>query len=459
MDIGNSWETTIRIQTFQMDTEGKAHILGICNYLQEAASMHAHLAGLGFDQMMRRNQVWVLTRLKVEMAVYPEWNDLLNLKTWSRGNEGIFYLRDFLISNTDGETIVKATSSWAALNLKSRRPELVEGLEELMNSKKQEVVLDGKLQKLPKITQPKLLREYEVQYTDIDIVYHVNNVKYIEMMVNAYPLEKHKNMHIKSLEVNYLGETGYGEKVQVWLDQQSSKKRWRPAQYCKEINQHRSMQSTVFMGLKSMNSNFPLQKLMVLAVELPVAITKFTIPNTKNRLFMVKQQEHPTIFLQKIGKIEFVLFIFSFAGLVLNTLHIKGGKLVMGLGLNAFALLYIFVAIGFRQLQTKNRFDRAVFTFSYLALSVLIIGIMFGILGVRGINLLTNGGMLLVLFLIFRHSDTQNSHGQHQQQHNLPPVSIGNILDDCPYGALHHSRAGFMKPVHKLYLQYGKTHI
>jgi hypothetical protein len=116
---------------------------------------------------------------------------------------------------------------------------------------------------------------------------------------------------------------------------------------------------------------------------------------------MVKQQEHPTIFLQKIGKIEFVLFIFSFAGLVLNTLHIKGGKLVMGLGLNAFALLYIFVAIGFRQLQTKNRFDRAVFTFSYLALSVLIIGIMFGILGVRGINLLTNGGMLLVLFLIF----------------------------------------------------------
>jgi medium-chain acyl-[acyl-carrier-protein] hydrolase len=224
MDIGNSWETTIRIQTFQMDTEGKAHILGICNYLQEAASMHAHLAGLGFDQMMRRNQVWVLTRLKVEMAVYPEWNDLLNLKTWSRGNEGIFYLRDFLISNTDGETIVKATSSWAALNLKSRRPELVEGLEELMNSKKQEVVLDGKLQKLPKITQPNLLREYEVQYTDIDIVYHVNNVKYIEMMVNAYPLEKHKNMHIKSLEVNYLGETGYGEKVQVWLDQQSSKK-------------------------------------------------------------------------------------------------------------------------------------------------------------------------------------------------------------------------------------------
>jgi hypothetical protein len=116
---------------------------------------------------------------------------------------------------------------------------------------------------------------------------------------------------------------------------------------------------------------------------------------------MVKQQEHPTIFLQKIGKIEFVLFIFSFAGLVLNTLHIKGGKLVMGLGLNAFALLYIFIAIGFRQLQTKNRFDRAVFTFSYLALSVLIIGIMFGILGVRGINLLTNGGMLLVLFLIF----------------------------------------------------------
>jgi len=111
-------------------------------------------------------------------------------------------------------------------------------------------------------------------------------------------------------------------------------------------------------------------------------------------------KENQINFLQKIGKIEFILFAFSFTGIVLNTLEIKGGKLVLGLGLNAFALLYIFIAIAFRRLKTKNQFDRVVSTFSYLFLSVLIIGIMFSILKVSGINILIHAGMISVLLMM-----------------------------------------------------------
>lgn len=115
---------------------------------------------------------------------------------------------------------------------------------------------------------------------------------------------------------------------------------------------------------------------------------------------MTKKQENQTAFLQKIGKIEFILFIFTFAGLVLNTLHIKGGKLVLGLGLNAFALLYVFIAMTFRRIKTKSQFDRVTSTFAYLFLAILIIGIMFTILGVTGIDLLIHGGMLSVLIMM-----------------------------------------------------------
>lgn len=105
-------------------------------------------------------------------------------------------------------------------------------------------------------------------------------------------------------------------------------------------------------------------------------------------------------FLQKIGKIEFILFAFSFTGMILNTLQIKGGKLVLGLGLNAFALLYIFIALAFKNLKTKNQFDRIVSTFSYLLLSVLIIGIMFTILKVSGVDVLIHVGMVSVLLMM-----------------------------------------------------------
>jgi hypothetical protein len=112
------------------------------------------------------------------------------------------------------------------------------------------------------------------------------------------------------------------------------------------------------------------------------------------------EEENQTNFLQKIGKIEFILFAFSFAGIILNTLEIKGGKLVLGLGFNAFALLYVFVAITFRKIKTKNQFDRVVSTFAYLCLSVLIIGTMFTILKVSGIDILVHFGMVAVLAMM-----------------------------------------------------------
>ena len=112
------------------------------------------------------------------------------------------------------------------------------------------------------------------------------------------------------------------------------------------------------------------------------------------------EKENQTNFLQKLGKIEFILFAFSFTGVILNTLDIKGGKLVLGLGMNAFALFYIFVAIAFRKLKTKNQFDRVVSIFSYLFLSILIIGIMFTVLKVSGIDLLIQVGMGLVLLML-----------------------------------------------------------
>jgi hypothetical protein len=111
-------------------------------------------------------------------------------------------------------------------------------------------------------------------------------------------------------------------------------------------------------------------------------------------------KENQVNFLRKIGKIEFILFAFTFAGVILNTLNIKGGKLVLGLGLNSFALLYVFVALAFRKIKTKNQFDRVISTFSYLLLSVLIISIMFVTLNVSGVSMLIHFGMISVLIMI-----------------------------------------------------------
>lgn len=216
MLVDRLWKEKFKILSFHMDPRSKAHITSLCNFLQEGAGAHAENTGFGFDDMMSRNQVWVLSRLKVEIEEYPAWNDDIVLHTWSRGREGIFYLRDFEIKNIHNDTIVKASSSWAAINTKTRRPGIVEGLEEGLLSNKDKNAFKESLDKLPDITNQKLLRKRKIEFTDIDLVYHVNNVKYIELIINSFPSEILMNKRVKSLEINYLGEAKYEEEVSVF---------------------------------------------------------------------------------------------------------------------------------------------------------------------------------------------------------------------------------------------------
>ena len=214
MAAAKIWEENFRVATFQMDPMGRAWITTICNLLQEGASMHAEDAGFGFEDMKARGQVWVLTRLKVIIEEYPVWKDELLLQTWSRGQDGIFYIRDFCI-NKENRPIIKATSSWAAINHRSRRPEIVKGLEDGLHSIKTKSAIEEKLERLPEISNPILLRTRKIEYTDIDLVYHVNNVKYIELLINSLSLKTLTNQKLSSLQVNYLGEAKYGEDVQI----------------------------------------------------------------------------------------------------------------------------------------------------------------------------------------------------------------------------------------------------
>lgn len=220
MSIQNIWEEDFSVLSFQMDPNSKAHLTSICNFLQEGAGAHAESAGFGFDDMMRRNQVWVLSRLKVKIASYPKWKDKLKLKTWSLGKEGIFYVRDFEIVNSNNQSIIQATSSWAAINTKTRRPERVQGLEEGLHSLKDKRAIDENLTKLPELQHPGFLRKRKIEYTDIDLVYHVNNVKHIEIIINSFPKEMLLNQNIECLEINYLGEAKYGEDVLIYSEQQ-----------------------------------------------------------------------------------------------------------------------------------------------------------------------------------------------------------------------------------------------
>ncbi|WP_421919940.1 acyl-[acyl-carrier-protein] thioesterase [Marinifilum sp.] len=207
---------TFRIGSFDTDFNGRAKLTSICNYLQEIAGMHADALNWGIDKLMKQDLSWVLTRLKVKVLKYPKWTDEISVETWPTGIEGLFGNRDFKIFDRSGNTIILASSSWLIINIKTKRPARPHSIIENAKFENSEKVFETPLQKLITKVDGKPKIKVGVQYSDIDINQHVNNVKYIKWIIDSCPLERLKSESINELEINFLHEAKYNDQLYVY---------------------------------------------------------------------------------------------------------------------------------------------------------------------------------------------------------------------------------------------------
>ncbi len=210
-------ERPYRVSSYEADASGSLGIPGLFNYLQDAASAHATVLGFGKEDLERNNMFWVLSRILVHMEAIPGWEEEIIIKTWPRGLEGIFALRDFEVCGKNGEKYGAATSCWLMVNRESRRPLRPDRILEKMNGRFSENrALDrvpGKLQGIKDISYRSPL--YTVKYSDLDVNMHVNNVHYIKWALDSYPLEYRLHNVFESAEINYLHESLPGDEIRV----------------------------------------------------------------------------------------------------------------------------------------------------------------------------------------------------------------------------------------------------
>lgn len=60
--------------------------------------------------------------------------------------------------------------------------------------------------------------EKVVSYTDIDLNLHVNNEKYVEYMMNCYPLEFHNKNYLKSIMMSFNSEMKYEDIIEISIN-------------------------------------------------------------------------------------------------------------------------------------------------------------------------------------------------------------------------------------------------
>lgn len=219
MDSNGIWQTTHTIDAAVVDLNGRLRMPQLCNYLQVAAIDHAEFHGMGFSGMQAMGKYWVLNRLRVEMSAWPQWSDAIQVQTWVQQMKGPFSYRHFRVLNAAGQRLGAASTLWVAIDAERGRLARIspKGLP-VREDLPADCTEPDKLPAMPISATP---YTYRVAYSDLDLLRHVNNAKYIEWLFNSYPLTQHEKAP-KTLTANYLRETHHGDTIHIHTDAQAA---------------------------------------------------------------------------------------------------------------------------------------------------------------------------------------------------------------------------------------------
>lgn len=216
-DAPKVFTETFKIRSYHTDISQKLTIPKLCSFFQDIAGEHTVACGVGWDVLNDANLFWVLSRMKIEVKEMPTWEEEVTIETWSNGLDGIMAIRHFQVLNRNGEKLVKAISSWLLLDIKSRR---ITRPNQFMSDFPfhDKWLFEEAPERISKAKQLEVQNVSNVAFTEMDMNQHMNNVSYIERILNTYDYEFLLENEIAEFEINFLKEAKIHDEISVLLD-------------------------------------------------------------------------------------------------------------------------------------------------------------------------------------------------------------------------------------------------
>ena len=203
------YEKNYQLRVSDFDHSDNLRPSAILDMFQSVASEHASKLNIGYEELLQKDSVWVLLRMRYDVIKNIGFGvENVVVKTWPQVAGKVDFDRDYCIESSDGERLVKASSKWCVINMKTRRittGSAVYPVEEHYD----EVIYPEGLKKLPafELDDADVFEGY-AGHSCLDHNGHVNNVKYNDFILDAIRLEKGEC--IKSFEINYVNEMQVG---------------------------------------------------------------------------------------------------------------------------------------------------------------------------------------------------------------------------------------------------------
>lgn len=221
-NVESFYEESKLVNTYDVDINNRLKLNSLFNYLQDVASTHAEHLKLGFNDLIVNDLGWVLSWARVEIVTFPHFGETIKLRTWPKCKYKLFSMRDFYVYNEKGDIIFRVSTAWLLINVKTKKISDTQNLPQQIYYQPGNSAVGEFPEKIISGTDKETLFTKIIRYTDLDINQHVNNTKYIELALDCFSPEYHKNNNLKSLTVSFASECFFGDEIEVRLSPQKN---------------------------------------------------------------------------------------------------------------------------------------------------------------------------------------------------------------------------------------------
>ena len=155
------------------------------------------------------------------MDEMPQSYDRFYVETWVEGAMRYFTSRDFAITNADGKTYGYGRSIWALIDTDTRQPTDILSVKDGAITQYVETEKSCPMDKGSRVKmgqKAELVRTLDTYYHDVDVNGHVNSVKYIEHVLDLFPLDYYRTHKLRRFDIAYVAETYQGDQLHIYRE-------------------------------------------------------------------------------------------------------------------------------------------------------------------------------------------------------------------------------------------------
>lgn len=192
-----------KVMDEELHSGGNIKACSLLLRFQEIAAAHAEALGIGFDELMKNNRIWVMSKLRFRLYDKFRAGEEYIIETYPRPKRGVTFFRDYYVYDSDNRLVAAGISHWCVINFESRRIE------------KTDIDFDGEYtDKVPfedgiaKIRAGELLPagEHIVSEEDLDKNRHTNNCRYADMVEEMIGGKEYNDFTINFSKEALLGD-------------------------------------------------------------------------------------------------------------------------------------------------------------------------------------------------------------------------------------------------------------